>query len=126
MTKEKLSENLEKETANREIFPGGPTEDMIANWKKQYGEIYMTEFDFGIFIWRTLGRLEYKKLLTDYEGDFDLQWFREEKIVEMCVLWPENYTHEDIVNGRAGTPRLLAEQILNKSGFTSNSGAIRL
>lgn len=44
----------------------------------------------------------------------------------MCVLWPENYSHDDIISGRAGTPRLLSEQILNKSGFTSNSGAIRL
>lgn len=36
------------------IFEGGPTRDMIENWKRQYGDIYMTKFDSETFIWRTL------------------------------------------------------------------------
>jgi hypothetical protein len=126
MTKENVKKTENSENENKEVFPGGPTEDMVANWKKKYGEVYMTEFDFDVFIWRTLGRLEYKKLLSENEGDIDMQWFREEKITEICTLWPKDFSHDDVVGGRAGTPRLLSEQILNKSGFTSNGGAIRL
>jgi len=106
------------------IFEGGPTRDMIENWKRQYGDIYMTKFDSETFIWRTLTRLEFKNLLNT-EGD-QTEWYREERLAELCVLWPLDYNHEKIIDGKAGTPAILADQIMNKSGFMPTIGAQKL
>ena len=106
------------------IFEGGPTRDMIENWKRQYGDIYMTKFDNETFIWRTLTRLEFKNLLNT-EGD-QTEWYREERLAELCVLWPLDYNHEEIMDGKAGIPAILADHIMNKSGFMPTIGAQKL
>jgi len=33
-------------------------------------------------------------------------------------LWPEQYNFTSMSHGKAGTPSLLAEHIMNKSGFS--------
>ncbi len=113
-------------SGNEEVFPGGPTRDQVENWKEQYGQVYMTSFDFATFVWRTLDRFEWKQIMNATQQGQQNRWYQEEQICQMCVLWPEDFNHDAITNGKAGVPALLSEQILNKSGFIANAGAQQL
>lgn len=111
--------------AEEEIFPGGPTYNDIEQWKSQYGEdVYLTEFDEkNIFVWRPIRRKEYKDIQKIPNAD---QWYKEERICDKVVLFPKNYGHMHMSNGKAGIPTLLADMILEKSGFVARNGAMRL
>lgn len=106
-----------------EIFPEGPTHKQIEAWKAQFGEVYATEFEEEVFIWRTLTRIEYKNILKIKGAD---PMYREETICEKCTLFPEGYNRIAMSNGKAGIPSLLAEQIMDKSGFLPNGEAKKL
>jgi hypothetical protein len=102
---------------DEEVFPGGPPRGLVEMWKAQFGEIYSSPFGDDVFIWRTMKRTEYKEVLRIQAPKGDTM-FREEKICEKCVLWPIGYSHMVMALGKAGVPTLLAEQIMDKSGFT--------
>lgn len=123
MEKKNLENAVEK--GSEKIFPGGPTKDTIQNWKNQFGgDVYMTEFDSETFVWRPISRLEFKKIVNA-EGNQD-DFYREERVTELCVLFPENYSHDNIIDGKAGIPAILADHIMNKSGFMPKTGAQKL
>lgn len=108
----------------KRIFPGGPTKDQLDQWKAEYKDkVYMSEFEDRAFIWRPLTRFEYKSILKLQNAD---ALFREERICEAVMLWPENYNYDDMAEGEAGIPSLLAEQIMDASGFTSSGAAKKL
>lgn len=111
--------------AEEEIFPGGPTYNDIEQWKSQYGEeVYLTEIDDkNIFVWRPIRRKEYKDIQKVPNAD---QWYKEERICDKVVLFPKNYSHMHMSNGKAGIPTLLSDMILEKSGFVARNGAMRL
>jgi len=48
---------------------------------------------------------------------------REEEICKCCVVYPENY---DFGGSGAGVATLLAEQIMDKSGFSAKKAPERL
>lgn len=98
------------------LFPGGPTLDQVEEWKSRFTNIYATEFEEDIFIWRPLTRIEYKEVLKVKNAD---AMYREERICEKCVLWPENYSFVAMSSGGAGQPTILSEQIMEKSGFVA-------
>lgn len=99
------------------IFEGGPTNNMVAEWKSRYGEIYANQFDEEVFIWRPINRVEYKEIFKVKNADG--MWI-EERICEKCVLWPENYSFMDMSIGKAGIPSTLSNKILDMSGFLTN------
>lgn len=103
------------EEGNEPIFPNGPTQKQVDEWKSKFGSIFMTDVDDDIFIWRTISRVEYKDIVKLKDAD---AMYREERMVEKCVLWPADYNFTSMSHGKAGTPSLLAEHIMNKSGFT--------
>jgi hypothetical protein len=115
----------EVEEANTdEIYPGGPTMATIDEWKQNYGQIFMTEVDDeDAFIWRALSRKEFKDIIKVDNADL---LYREERVCNACILWPESYKFTDLTDGKAGIPTVLAEQIMDKSGFNPKSGAIPL
>jgi hypothetical protein len=115
-------EEAEEPKGDDPLFEGGPTNDMVAEWKSRWGAIYATEFDDEVFIWRTLSRIEYKEILKVKNAD---GLYREERICEKCVLWPEGYGFMNMGGGKAGQPSIVAEQIMAKSGFAA-SEATRL
>jgi len=123
MTEEKLQHEQpktkgpaqRKDEGSEPIFVGGPTQNQINEWKSKFGAIYMTDVDDEIFIWRTITRLEYKDIIKLKDAD---AMYREERMVEKCILWPEQYDFTSMSHGKAGTPSLLAEHIMTKSGFT--------
>ena len=111
--------------AEQEIFPGGPTYNELEKWKSMYNnEVFMTEFDENtIFIWRPLKRKEYKDIAKLQNAD---SFYKEERICEKAILFPANYGHMHMSAGKAGVPTILSEHILEKSGFISKTGAMRL
>lgn len=111
--------------AEQEVFPGGPTYNALEKWKSMYqNEVYLTEFDEkNIFVWRPLKRKEYKDIAKLQNAD---NFYKEERICEKAILFPENYGYMHMGAGKAGIPTLLSELILEKSGFISKTGAMRL
>jgi hypothetical protein len=105
------------------IFENGPTKRKVNEWKETYGDVFFTPFEDEIYIWKTLQRHEYRQIIAKKEiNPMD----REEVFVEKCVLFPEGYTKEIMNNGKAGVPSLLAEMIMDKSGFVAQSLPIKL
>ena len=112
------------EQKDRQIFPGGPKQSEINEWKAEYKDkVYMSEFEDQAFIWRPLTRFEYKSILKLQNAD---ALFREERICETCILWPADYNYDTMADGEAGIPSLLAEQIMDASGFTASGAAKKL
>lgn len=106
------------------LFPGGPSIAQVDAWKEQFGQIFMTEVDDDdAFIWRVLNRKEFKEIMKLDNAD---AMYREERVCERCILWPEGYSFEAMSNGKAGAPTILAEQVMEKSGFTPKTGPIAL
>lgn len=109
------------------IFEGGPSRTEVASWKKQFEQdghyINLTEHADEVFIWRTLNRVEYREIMALPNTD-PLQ--REEIICEICVLFPYEYNFTSMASRKAGVPAVLAEQIMQESGFKQPSPPIRL
>lgn len=111
--------------AEEEIFEGGPTYNDLEKWKSMYnGEVYYTEFDDeNMFVWRPIKRKEYKDIAKLQNAD---SFYKEERICEKAILFPEKYGFMNMSNGKAGIPTLLHELILEKSGFVAKTGAMKL
>jgi hypothetical protein len=105
------------------LFPDGPKMNLVEEWKSKYGAVYLTEFDEEVFLWRTLTRKEYKEVMKVMQAD---TYYKEERICDKCILYPEGYNFLKMTHGKAGIPSLLAEQIMDKSGFTAKVGAVRV
>ncbi len=126
MKEEQLREQeevQEEKGADDEIFPDGPTRNKVEEWKSRYGSVYMTDIEDEVFVWRTITRIEYKEILKAKQAD---ALYREERMCEKCVLWPENYSFISMSQGKAGIPSLLAEHIMDKSGFNPVADAQKL
>ena len=76
--------------------------------------VFMDQFgDSGIFIYRSLGRKEYRTIVSSAAiSDCD----KEEVICETCTLYPENYDFSNC--DEAGLPTALAKRILEQSLLT--------
>ncbi|HLO11243.1 MAG TPA: tail chaperonin [Pseudoneobacillus sp.] len=113
-----------EQDGDKEIYEGGPTFNQLEAWKSQFKAIYLTEFDDeNVFIWRALNRKEYKDVMKIDNAD---QFYKEERICEKCVLWPQNFGFLAMSGGKAGIPSYIAEQIMDKSGFVAKTGALKL
>jgi hypothetical protein len=120
---EKLPE-FEGENGEAVLFPGGPSLDRVEEWRSRFKDIFLTEFDDGeVVVWRSLVRKEYKDIMKIQGAD---NFYKEERICERVVLWPENYGFMAMAQGKAGIPTLIAELVMEKSGFQAKTGAMRL
>jgi len=116
--------DIESIPENQPIFPGGPTRNKVEEWKQKYGEIFSIEFGDETYIYRSINRMEYKNILNT-EGNATRFW-REERMTELAVLWPEDYNNNDIAEGKAGVPTVLSEWVMRSSGFEATSGPTKL
>jgi hypothetical protein len=106
------------------LFPGGPALTQVEEWKSRFREeVYLTEFEEEIFLWRPITRKEYKQVMKVQNAD---SFYKEERICEACILYPQNYNFMQMTAGKAGIPTLLAELIMEKSGFQAKTGAMKL
>lgn len=121
---EKKIEQKEEVGIDELLFNDGPTIAKVEEWKELYGNVYMTEFeDEDVFIWRALNRKEFKEIMK-VEGADAL--YREERVCERCVIWPEKYDFMAMTLGKAGAPTVISEQIMDKSGFVAKTGPMPL
>jgi hypothetical protein len=111
-----MNEEIKKQT---QIFEGGPTLDEVEAWREEFGNVYYIEFKDIAFFYRALSRAEYKTLSTIMAEPLD----REEKLCEMCVLWP---TDVDFSGTLAGIPTIIAEDIMEQSGFNPSAKAVAI
>ena len=106
------------------LFPNGPSVAKVEEWKSLYnGEVYLTEFEEEIFLWRPMSRQEYKKIMKVPNAD---NFYKEERICETVILFPERYNFQDMSSGKAGIPTLLSEYVMAKSGFQPKTDAMRV
>lgn len=109
---------------NRQVHVNGPTRKEIEGWKEKYGvkKISMIVVGGDIFVFRTLKRPEYREVLRNQElTALD----REEVFAEKCTLYPYNFS-TDNDDFDAGIYTILSDAIIDRSGFTSTTGIIRL
>jgi hypothetical protein len=109
------------------IFTGGPSRSEVASWKRQFEtdghSVHLSEVGDEVFIWRTLNRTEYREIMALPNTD-PLQ--REEIICEICTLFPYEYNFTSMASRKAGTPAVLADQMMHESGFKQPTPPIRL
>lgn len=106
------------------LFAGGPTHDQVEDWKSKYeDQVFLTDFDGEVYIWHPISRSEYKRIVRNEQAD---SFYKEEKVCETCVLFPEGYGSFKMTKGKAGVPTMLFDMIMEKSGFSSRVQAMRL
>ena len=99
----------------------------VKDWKKQYGDIYVTSITYDKHIvWRVLNRAEYKQIVKKMEqlvqaGQLttaEANLWNEETISELCMLYPK-FDKNNAVGFMAGLPSLIAQEVLEASGFVA-------
>lgn len=106
------------------LFPDGPTVEKVEEWKSLYNDsVYLTEFEEEVFIWRPITRKEYKAVMKIPNAD---SFYKEERICEAVVLYPEAYNFMSMTSGKAGIPTMLSELVMARSGFETKTGALKL
>jgi hypothetical protein len=122
-----MASSVEELAEDVPIFEGGPTAGQIVQWKKQYGEVYVTSISFDKHvIWRVLSRLEYKQLVKKMESlmqagqltTAEANMWNEEAIAELCILFP-GYNKTALTADMAGLPSLISQEVLEASGFVA-------
>lgn len=93
--------------------PTADITELFLNLKEQHRNIFIFQADNQIFIYRSLGRSEYKKILSDDRFD---GMMKEDLICQICTLWPEDY---DFDNCDAGIPTVLTQAIVKNSYLDS-------
>ena len=83
---------------------------ILLRLQQEYSSLYTYQFDDQVFIYRPVGRKEYKDLYLNDEWD---NVTKEEILCQICVLFPEDYDFENC--DEAGLPTALAEQIIKNS-----------
>ncbi|PVC75072.1 hypothetical protein C2I27_04085 [Priestia megaterium] len=82
----------------------------ILEWKQTFGDIYQMEILGQHFIFRALGREEYKNIIMH---DLSLGEFQE-AICFSSIIYPDDY---DYTKGIAGVAEVLSDGILDVSGL---------
>lgn len=112
---------------DQQLFPGGPMISEVESWKKQHGDIWVVDDlpdnKIPVYIYRNITRYEYKAIMATPNTD---PLMREEMICEQCVLFPYEYGYGVMSNNNAGVPTILAQHIMETSGFTKASMPRRL
>jgi len=89
------------------------TQEMIAEWKKKYGEIYQVNLGGQAFVYRPIKRIEYKQIIGTPEVNRALS---EEQIVQKCLIHPA-VDPATLAAEKAGTISTLTDLIMVASNF---------
>lgn len=108
-----------------EIWPDGPKAKDLTAWMEQHKSVYLTSISMDEHIvWRPLKRSEYARISSHLENlpvdmsETEINMQNEELICKTCVLAPD-YTNQDFDELLAGIPTLIAQQIMERSGFSA-------
>lgn len=103
---------------------GAPKSEMIENWKKIHGDIYVLPLDIKeMYIWRPLRKLEYDNIINSEVAKNDAS-FRE-AVVLRALLWPK-LMPEQLAASRAGLTDTLFQVIMQGSYFLTPEFALSL
>lgn len=92
------------------------TQEMIDDWKKEYGSVYRSKIGKQVFIWRMLNRNDYVSIMTAEYDNPDTKIFdRQDEIVRTVVLWPNNISA--LIADQGGIATTLADEVLTRAGF---------
>lgn len=108
---------ISRSTLNEPIVDFG---ELLSMYSEEHGVVHHVQIYGEDFIYRILGRKEFKKILNSETLD---EMDKEDKICETCVLWPEDF---DIDEVNAGTPPMLCKSILENSFLDDVSSTLRL
>jgi hypothetical protein len=105
-----------------ESIINGVTQEQIAEWKSKYGDIYLISLGEEKFVYRPIKRFEYKTIMANTEAN---RAFNEEKIVQMCVVYPVLDVTK-IPTLKAGTITTLVELVMAASNFGITEEPVKL
>lgn len=94
--------------------------ELIARYGDMYDVVHHVQIHGEDYIFRILGRKEFKKILNSEELD---EMDKEDAICETCVLWPEDFDVDDV---EAGIPPQLCKHILENSFLDDIKSTLRL
>ena len=102
----------------------GPTQEQVNDWKAKHGEVLVASFSQDEkYVYRPLRRFEYKQIIGI--GQTENKAFAEEKVVQMCVVWP-TIDPTKISTFKAGTISTLVDLIMSASNFGITEEPVRL
>jgi len=119
--------DIEEVPDEEEIWKNGPKAGLVKEWKKQYGDIYVTSITYDEHVvWRVLNRAEYKQIVKKMEqlvqsgqlSTAEANLWNEETIAELCMLYPR-FDKNNSVGFMAGLPSLISQEVLEASGFVA-------
>ena len=103
---------------------GGPSQEQIGEWKVKHGELFVAKFsETEKYVYRPIKRFEYKQIMT--LGQTENKSFAEEKVVGMCVVWPQ-LEPSKMSMFKAGTISTLVDLIMSASNFGIAEEPVRL
>lgn len=112
---------------DEELWPSGPTGAHIKEWKRVYGDIYVTSVTpERHIVWRTLTRFEYRRLVKSLDQQStsgqvtqaEANLNNEESIAETVILFPE-YKRDQVGGYMAGIASLISQEAMEASGFVA-------
>ena len=86
--------------------------DIFFDLQEKYKEVFLFQYDNLVFIYKALGRKDYKKICESDVNSFA----KEEVVCSVCTLYPEGF---DFENCDAGLPSKYAEHIIKNSFLDS-------
>jgi hypothetical protein len=94
--------------------------ELVTGFMSQYETIFFDDLEDTIFVYRPLGRKEYKNImLNDNLNAFE----KEEEICKIVMLWPQDFDFDSCL---AGTPTTLYKNIVAKSFLKDTTDMIYL
>lgn len=106
---------------------GGPPEEIITQWKQQFGEVSLLPIgEDKLFIYRNLKRSEWNQLKTTiFNNESITEDAKKIHIVTRCLLWPQ-LDSGDFNLLEAGLPEALYDAISFSSCFLPEQMIVNL
>jgi len=105
-------------------IPNGPSQEKVDEWKAKFGDVYVATFGEEKYIYRPLKRFEYKQILQVGQTP-ENRTFVEEKISQMCIVWP-TIDVAKLSTFKAGTISTLVDLIMAASNFGITEEPVKL
>lgn len=106
--------------SNKSIAKSVDFNALMAEFSKEHDVLHHVQIYGDDYIFRILGRREYKKILhNDSLTELDM----EDEICKLCVLWPEDFDTDECP---AAAPTELCRQILENSFLDDITSTLRL
>jgi len=97
------------------IFENGPSQKEVDEWKAKFGDVYSIALGGEKYLYRPMRRFEYKQVMQISQTP-DNKSYIEEKIAQICVIWPK-IDASKLSTLKAGTISTLVDLVMVASNF---------